>query len=355
VRRLGGFPSRTALADADGKLSEVLTRLRAPGGATSAAEVSSLLRQRAQVRLASGSEGDALRDLDDALEICRGSFKQSAVQFEEMPQVHIARAEIYARQARLELAVRDLDAAAELLGEPLEDIELVRDRGRVRKRLGRNADAAEDFGAAAELLRRVGRRPEAEIEAELQAVALLAAGQVEAAEQGLVDVIRRCVGLLSEDVALLQRVVIADSDARLLMAAIAWHSGREEIAETYWRDGCDRIDILKDEAGTKRQVVGYPFGDVYGCVRYTNSSWLTIERLWPESAVGWLQEFLSNRPAKPPRDSYVQDLMVGRRPGDGSTLVDLAIATDVFRRANPVEDLQANMERSGMLDSRVFK
>ena len=44
--------------------------------------------------------------------------------------------------------------------------------------------------------------------------------------------IRRTVGLLSKDMGLLQRVVQADSDARMAMVAITWHNGDAERAET---------------------------------------------------------------------------------------------------------------------------
>ena len=37
--------------------------------------------------------------------------------------------------------------------------------------------------------------------------------------------------------------------------------------------------------------------------------------------------------------------MTGKRPGAGSTLADFVIATDMFRRSDPIGDLKDNLLR----------
>ena len=140
------------------------------------------------------------------------------------------------------------------------------------------------------------------------------------------------------------------------------------------------MNILADEASGKNLALGFADGDVYNCTRppvrlgsgfrirfltfcgrcslpkwrlsryASDFSWLREARGWPSEAVAWFSDFLSNRPGVAPRESYVQDLMAGKRPGEGSTLMDLAIATDVFRRSDPVADLQRNLERGPQLE-----
>ncbi|CAE7205698.1 unnamed protein product, partial [Symbiodinium pilosum] len=124
-----------------------------------------------------------------------------------------------------------------------------------------------------------------------------------------------------------------------------------EVAETYWRDGCDRLNILANEAQGKNLALGFADGDVYNCTRYASDfDWVRKVQGWPEQAVGWFRDFLQNRPGDPPRESYLQDLMAGKKPGEGSTLMDLALATDAFRRSDPLADLQKNLQRQPELD-----
>ncbi|CAE8721968.1 unnamed protein product [Polarella glacialis] len=349
VRKIGAFPSKSSLAEAEALLTESLTRWQALKDAASPSEVAAIFRSRAGVRARSGNLDGALQDMDAALEICKSSrLSDMSVQYEEMPRVLVARADVLALQQLWDRALSDYNFAAELLGDPLEDEELLRARAGVKIRLNQMESAAADYLAAAEVLRSKGRRADAEVEAEHAGIALLGAGQerLADAQDQLCGVIRRSIGLLSEDVAVLQRVIIADADARMAMAAVAWHLGNAEVADTYWRDGCARLDILANDAGGKNLAIGFPDGDIYDCKRYvTDTKWLRDVRHWPDDVIAWKQDFLQNRPKLPPRDAYVQDLMTGRRPGEGSTLMDLAIATDIFRRSDPVADIQVNLQR----------
>lgn len=332
VRKLGDFPSKAALGQAEGELTELLQRWRRLP--VSPNEVPALLRRRAFVRLRAGRPQEAQADLVEALQLCEASKANPLVQFDEMPKVLVARGNVLRALEQWDAAVADYDRAADLFGEPLEDLELL--EGRAKAKVGQQQPlaAAEDFEAAAALLRSAGRRPEAELQAEKAAVALLAAQELAKAELCFVDVIRRCVGLLSKDVGLLQRVVQADSDARMAMVAISWHKGDVEVAETYWRDGCDRLNILADEA-SKNLALGFADGDVYNCTRYSSDAeWIRRVQGWPQEAIGWFQDFLQNRPGNAPPDGYLQDLSAGKRPGEGSTLMDLALASDAFRRTD---------------------
>ncbi|CAE7219064.1 unnamed protein product [Symbiodinium sp. CCMP2592] len=348
VRKLGDFPSKAALGQAEAELTELLRRWRRLPVAPN--EVPALLRRRAFVRLRAQRPQEAQADLVEALQLCEASKANPLVQFDEMPKVLVARGNVLRALEQWDSAVADYDRAADLFGEPLEDLELL--EGRAKAKVGQQQPlaAAEDFEAAAALLRSAGRRPEAEIQAEKAAVALLAAQELAKAEVCFVDVIRRCVGLLSKDVGLLQRVVQADSDARMAMVAISWHKGDIEVAETYWRDGCDRLNILADEA-SKNLALGFADGDVYNCTRYSSDGeWIRRVQGWPSEAIGWFQDFLQNRPGNAPPEGYLQDLSSGKRPGEGSTLMDLALASDAFRRTDPVADLQRNLQRQPELD-----
>lgn len=351
VERMGDYPSKASLQTAEERMSEALARWKAIES-PAPAELAAIFRKRAFVRRKAGNLEAALKDLDEAASICRRSKNAEEVQYEELPKVLVARAQLHVEQRRWSQALQDFDEAAESLGEPLEDVELLSGRAYVRQKIGGEdqlSAAAADYAASADLLRRVGKRPLAEPQAEYAAIALLGAGKarLDDAEKGLCEVIQNSVGQMSKDVAVLQRVVIADTDARMAMAAIAWHKGNAEIAETYWRDGCERIDILATEARGPKLGIGYPDGDIYDCDRYRdNPTWIREVRDWPAEVVAWFQDFLKNRPGTAPRDSYVQDLMTGRRPGDGSTLVDVALATDLFRRSDPMRDIQTNLQRS---------
>lgn len=334
--KVGDFPSKASLLEADVELTAVLRRSQELGSVVSPSQVPAILRKRSFVRLR-GPEGTqaALRDLNEAMRICEPLLNDASVRYEEMPKLYVARAEALALEHQWKPSLDDFDAAAELLGEPLENAPLLSGRAGVKQRLMKFAAAADDYDAAATVLRSTGYRAEAEIEAERAGIALLSAGlgRLKEAEERLCGVIRRTIGLMSEDVALLQRVVIADSDARMAMAAIAWHQGRAEVADTYWRDGCARLNILEKEAQGEKLIIGFPNGETYGCSRYVSDlAWLSYQKGWPGDAIAWLQDFLRNRPSEPPRASYAQDLQVGRRPGDGSTFIDLMIATDALRR-----------------------
>ena len=347
VRRIGDFPSKAALSNAEEELNELLRRWRSFSVAPN--ELPAILRRRAYVRLRAGRAQEALVDLDEALKLCRQAASDPLVQYDEMPKVLVARGGALRSLQRWAEALQDYDQAADLFGEP--DFELLSGRAQAKVGLGQPSAAAEDFDAAAELLRSAGRRPEAEIEAERSAVALMGTEDLSKAEEAFTGVIRRSVGLMSRDMGLLQQVVQADSDARLAMVALAWHKGEAEVAETYWRDGCDRLNILADEASGKNLALGFVDGDVYNCTRYARDfGWIREVRGWPDKAIGWFQDFLQNHPAEAPRESYVQDLMTGKKPGEGSTLMDLAIATDAFRRSDPLADLQKNLQRGPALE-----
>lgn len=336
MRKIGDFPSKSALADADLQLTNALARWEAFGQAAAPAEVSAIYRRRAYVRLRGGDEAAALVDLGAGLRICEAQASDIDVRYMEMPKVLVLLAEVKGMGGRWKEALASYERAADLLGEPLEDTELLSGRAKAKQRLGMMAGAAADYQAAADVYRRIGARGEAEIQAERAGVALLGAGEATLgqAEDGLCGVIQRSIGLLSEDVALLQRVVIADTDARVGMAALAWHRGLEEVAETYWKDACDRLDTLVEDSKGKQMAIGLN-GDAYRCSRYADDQdWLRTVRDWPEDAITWLNSFLRNRRGVQPRASYFQDLAVGRRPGAGSTLMDYMIATDAFRRSS---------------------
>ncbi|CAL1128615.1 unnamed protein product [Cladocopium goreaui] len=349
VRRIGDFPSKAALSNAEDELTALLARWRRFAGQVAPNELPAILRNRAAVKLRGSRAEEALADLDEALELCKKAKSDQLVQYDEMPKVLIARGGALRALRRYSEAVKDYDLAGDLFGEP--DLEMLSGRAQAKVGLQEPAAAAEDFDAAAELLRLAGRRPEAEIEAERGAVQRMAAEDLLPAEEAFAGVIRRSVGLLSKDMGLLQRVVLADSDARMAMTAISWHKKQPEIAEAYWRDGCDRLTILADEATGKNLALGFADGDVYNCTRYaSDSTWIREVRGWPQQAIGWFEDFLRNRdPSAAPRESYVQDLMAGKRPGEGSTLMDLAIATDVFRRSDPLADIQKNLQRDPLL------
>lgn len=326
VRKIGDFPSKAALADADAQLTECYRRWSARGTAAAPAEVSAILRFRGNVRRRAGSINEALADLESALKVLGGPASSDT---EELPRVLAARAEVFATVDRWQEALVDYDHAAELMGDPLEVPSFLSARAWAKQRLKMHALAAEDFHASALQYRRIGHRIEAEIELERSGLALLGAGEASFgnADKALCGVILRSIGLMSEDVALLQRVVIADIDARVAMAALSWHRCLPEIAETYWRDACARLDTLSDAAEGKQLAIGFTNGETYRCKRYvSDAKWLREKQGWPEAAIGWLSEFWRDRPGTLPRDAYLSDLAVGKCPGVGSTFIDLVRA-----------------------------
>jgi len=123
VRKIGDFPSKSALADADAQLTAALARWQERKDAVLPSEVSAILRKRADVRLQIGSVDGALKDLGDALQLCQKSMNYSSVKYEEMPNVLMTRAEVLSTQDKWDQALKDFDLAAELLGEPLEDVD----------------------------------------------------------------------------------------------------------------------------------------------------------------------------------------------------------------------------------------
>eukprot|EP00435_Cladocopium_sp_Y103_P033611 s1703_g8.t1 len=304
-----------ALSNAEDELTALLARWRRfEPGQVAPNELPAILRNRAAVKLRGNRAQDcqpssmyqdslkldfffggsttpkfglleALADLDEALELCKKAKSDQLVQYDEMPKVLIARGGALRALRRYSEAVKDYDLAAELFGEP--DLEQLSGRAQAKVGLQEPAAAAEDFDAAAELLRAAGRRPEAEIEAER-------AADLSPAEEAFAGVIRRSVGLLSKDMGLLQRVVLADSDARMAMTAISWHKKQPEIAEAFlgtfgaqkpprfgWKiphkalAKIDRLTILADEATGKNLALGFADGDVYNCTRYaSDSTWI---------------------------------------------------------------------------------
>jgi len=319
VRRLGDFPSRTSLTEAEDRLTDSLTRWRQrPGGAGPADEVSAILRTRALVKLRSGAAEAALSDLDAALDELKRLPKGSTS--DEPPRVWMARGEALVARRSWKEALESYDTSAELMGEPIEDPNLFSERGSVKRRLGDFVGAVADFDAAEECFRRVGARIEAEIEAEKAGVCVIGTDAWDTAGDRLNGVIRRTIGLLSKEVKILQQVVIADVDARVAMAALSWHRGREEVAEAYWRDACLRLDALVDDAQNPQKgqgVAGFPDGELFRCDRYsTDAAWVQEVCGWPAAPMQWLKSFFEERRSGPPRASYMQDLEQGIPPGE---------------------------------------
>lgn len=318
VNRIGDFPSRVSLQEAEDRLTKCLERWRARGDAASPEEVSSILRFRSIVRRRAGEKTGADDDLRAALAELQRLGPAALARSEEPPRVYMARGEAAAGEGRWEDALADFDKTAELLGEPLEDPHLSSARGDARRHTGDPEGAAADFEASAAMYKKIGSKPEAEIEAEHAAVALLGAKKPDLQEvaKRLNGVIRRTIGLTSPDVGILQKVVLADVDARALMAAVSWKQSRTEVAETYWRDMCARLDALVDDALTKQGTAGFRYGTTFRCDRYfTDQKWLLEDCGWPATAVVWLQDFLTHRTG-PPRQSYLDDLALGIPPGE---------------------------------------
>jgi len=334
IKTLGDFPSQSALADADKQITACIERWQARS--ISRIELSSLFRRRSEVRLRSNDMESALADLGSALQVMKDVAPGSEESFDELPKIYLARAETLVIARRWEDALSDYNRAADLLGEPIEDAILLSGRAFVKQKLNMMAAAAQDYDDSAAVFKLRGARAESEIAAEHAGIALIGAGDdsLDDAEERLCSVIRRSIGLVSKSVSVLQQVIVADGDARFAMAAVSWHRGRAEVAETYWRDAIDRVDKLyNDTLAMETSVNGFPGGVPYRGSRYASDlEWLRRDRAWPDNLVAWLQEFLRDRPGTAPRASYLQDLVVGKRPGDGSNLAEVLRARDEFRK-----------------------
>eukprot|EP00929_Paragymnodinium_shiwhaense_P048904 TRINITY_DN24685_c0_g1_i3.p1 TRINITY_DN24685_c0_g1~~TRINITY_DN24685_c0_g1_i3.p1 ORF type:complete len:425 (+),score=105.30 TRINITY_DN24685_c0_g1_i3:270-1544(+) len=332
--RLGEYPSNAALKEAERQLTEAFARWQALE--VSRAEKSAILRLRAVVRRRQGKLDEAFEDLNAAVKVMDGVRPSSAEGLDELPKLYIARAEAWAAVGKWNEALADYDRAADVLGEPLEEPPLLIGRAAAKQELKQMAAAAADFEAAAEVLHRFGKDARAEIAAERAGIALLGAGEASVNDAGtrLCGVIKRTIGLVSKEVKDLQEVVVADVDARVAMAAISWHQGKEEVAEAYWVDACDRLERLYNDT-TKMTTTenGFPNGVSYLCSRYaTETAWLRSDRHWPENVVDWFVDFMQKRSGTPPRADYLQDLVVGKRPGDGSNFAEVLQARDEFRK-----------------------
>jgi len=326
-RKLGDFPSQSALKEADAQLTTRIERMTQRGGPAMAERLAAGTSMRGLVRYRSGKTKEAFADIAESFKML-DKMTASQKEMSEVPaQVWAIRGQIKASMGDFKEALSDYDKSVALLEDlgPVEDSDLLVLRGKVRRKLGLYREAASDFGDAAVILKRIGARPLAVLEAERGGIVLAGAGAEaeEEAVQRLSTVISSTIGLLSDDIPLLQQVVLADCDARIAMAAIRWHQGQPDLAESYWRDANARLNKLVEEAVKGKLTIGFPNGQTYNSSRYINDeAWLTEDRLWPGVLVGYLKTFIEQRTGQEPPQDYLLDLSIGRMPGEGSTLVE---------------------------------
>jgi len=326
-RKLGDFPSKAALQNADNELTTRLDRMRERGGPSMAERLAAGLSMRGAVRFRSGNADAAMKDIAESLTFVDKMTETQKGVSEVPSQVYAIRGEITAAMGKLNEGLKDYDKAVELLEElgPIEDPDLLIGRAKLRRKLGLYREASTDYGDADVILRRVGQKPLAVLEAEKSGIVLVGAGEeaLDEAVERLSTVIRSTIGMLSDDIPLLQRVVLADCDARIAMAGLMWRKKQPDAAESYWRDANARLDKLVEEATKEKLTIGFPDGKTYTASRYaTDKDWLVQDRLWPENLVEYLQTFLAERSGETPPQDFLLDLSIGRKPGEGSTIVE---------------------------------
>ena len=129
---------------------------------------------------------------------------------------------------------------------------------------------------------------------------LAAVGDLEAAKEILEPAIKSSVGVESNDVELLERVVSKEGEARIAYASILWNANDKSRAEAQLGEACLRLDQLEKDASERKlkakksdnmqiEDLGYSIDDIIpqggeiSCSRFKNEKFLSSTVSWPQS------------------------------------------------------------------------
>eukprot|EP00891_Asterochloris_glomerata_P002907 jgi/Astpho2/2907/e_gw1.00050.290.1_t len=218
---------------------------------------------RAQVLVDGKNFKAAVDDFDAALQEVPGSERL------DRARLTAGRALAHEGLSQWQSALDDYNAALQLSKDAgLVDPFVVNSRGNVHASLGHWQDARDDYLAAAELFQRALSL------SCVQTVKLYFAGAVFASSNAALMLAQ----LGDEEAAVKEMQRIArrapgSADMRAALAALYWHRGQQELAESEWEFACDKINV--------------------GCSKFQSSDWLGRIRRWPPKMVELMHDFLA--------------------------------------------------------------
>ena len=120
--------------------------------------------------------------------------------------------------------------------------------GSVLRLAGKYDEAANAHALASQAFKEIGDRARSVI-AKLDAGVDLAAGsKPDEAKAVLSKAIKLTTSVEGRDVALLQRVIAKEGEARMALASVLWDSNDRAAAETEFSDACTRLEELEADA-----------------------------------------------------------------------------------------------------------
>ncbi|KAG5177655.1 hypothetical protein JKP88DRAFT_331866 [Tribonema minus] len=319
----------TILAAANDLFSQALQAWARAGAPSD--ELGALHKLRGNARARLRQFDAALQDYDAAVDFVTDG--RGAPDPAEIPDTYKARARCEERLGLLARAEQDYSRALQLFedldigGGDLPNPFLLSDRGRVRLRAGKFADAVGDLTEAQKTFGAIGDRPRANIARADLALAEYGAGRAVEAVVHWADLARTVRDAVSRDIPLLQtflQLLVTsasaprrlnleelsrrEAEAHLALAAVYWEKNPLR-AEGEWNEGCERLDATLTDAFNRREGGGGAEGGEKGggrgdsvepseialCTKFRDLAWVQRERYWPQTLTDRLGAFLGTQ------------------------------------------------------------
>lgn len=132
------------------------------------------------------------------------------------------------------------------------------------------------------------------------------------AKNTLEEEIENDVNVEGRDVALLQRLVVKEGEARLALSGVLWGSNSKGAAEAQYGTACSRLDELNADYQRREQLnegrsppmrpsgvgLGYSIDDIVGaddasCSRFKNDKFIEKKLVWSEPLQMKVKKFLT--------------------------------------------------------------
>lgn len=309
------------------KAEELLTRAISAWERQAPDERAALYRVRGDCYLKLQRAEDAVKDYDTTIRLLEGPGGDKADP-DEVPAAHLGRARALRSLGgsitsdRAATAAQDYRVALRLTSREDwdTDAELEEDGanrnpyaawewGTARRNAGDYSGAAESHTIASLAFDEIGDRARAVVsalDAGIDAAAI--GGNTKEATKMLEKALKRTTSVEGNDVALLQRVIGKEGEARMALASILWDAQDRPGAEAQLGEACVRLDQLDADLAAREAAriksgamppvattkLGFSIDDIpgageIGCSRFKNEKFVTETLAWP----GPLREKLS--------------------------------------------------------------
>jgi len=300
------------------KAEELLTRAISAWERQAPDERAALYRVRGDCYLKLRRGEEAVLDYDTTVRLLEGPGGENADP-EEMPAARLGRARAIrslgvVSSEQSAKAANDYRIALRLSSREDWDTDEEREEdgatrnpyaawewGTVRRGAGDYAGAAESHTLASFAFDEIGDRARAVISALDAGIDVAATTNVKDARDMLEKAIKRTTSVEGGDVALLQRVIAKEGEARIALASVLWSNGDRAGAEAQLGEASVRLDQLDADLAARERAriksgampppppvkLGFSIDDIpgageTGCSRFKNDKFVTETLMWPE-------------------------------------------------------------------------